>query len=123
VGTMLTNNAHILFDFAAPVYTNLVHNKIILSTGIGDPSPLQAEINMYPNPAHDQLTLDVTTSISETANYKLTNLLGEIVYEKAVELNPGVNTLLLNVKNLDKGMYFLLLDMKEGRHTSKLIVE
>lgn len=69
------------------------------STGIEELSGL--EIQLYPNPAIDQLT--IINSFVGNASMKIVNGAGEIVHQELMKSNQQV----INVKNLASGIYYI----------------
>ncbi len=67
------------------------------------------EISIYPNPAHDKVTIEGKGEI------KITNSLGQVV--KEIEDNNTYR--ILNIKDFEKGVYYI----KVGNTTQKLVVE
>ena len=65
------------------------------------------KVKVYPNPASDQLTVDVNFNKEQSLTLRLVNLLGEVVYEATYNNNDlqYVNT--IDVSQLPNGAYFL----------------
>ena len=83
-----------------------VEAKVDCSTGVGE---LSAEdINIYPNPVRDVLTIEglYNNSVVKNKGYRITNLLGETVREGIINSDKHV----INTVQLTKGVYFILLD-------------
>jgi hypothetical protein len=73
-------------------------------------------INVYPNPATEQVTLSSTNTI---ASVELFNSLGQ----KVLNLNSDSNTVTIDIANLNKGIYTIKTNTDNGQSVSKLIVE
>jgi hypothetical protein len=73
-------------------------------------------INIYPNPATEQVTLSSTNTI---ASVELFNSLGQ----KVLNLNADSNSVTINIANLSKGIYTIKTNTDNGQSVSKLIVE
>jgi len=84
--------------------------------GIAEPSP-KAILNLYPNPAKENLTLTLNTAESGTA--ALHNLLGATVQQ--CKVSPGNN--ILPVAALPAGVYFLTVKTAQTVETRKIIKE
>jgi hypothetical protein len=85
--------------------------------GIDNSGPDKSEVKIYPNPSDGKL---INISSDNQIN-KLTifNLLGKIEYSEIVN-----NNRLIIQPNLDKGVYFLKLNMaNDGNKVKKIIVE
>lgn len=76
--------------------------------------------SVYPNPAHDQLSL---TWHQETTNatFNIVDLNGRTVLTREISLVNGVNS--LNLDNLNAGIYSLQVQTSEGVSQQKLVIE
>jgi hypothetical protein len=88
-----------------------------ISLGV-DPSALTASINVYPNPSDGVFTLDVSTTQVTDLNIAVSNIQGQVVYQKLVK------SVLSYQENIDltqfaTGMYFL----KVNNQVMKLLVK
>ncbi|MDZ7848820.1 MAG: T9SS type A sorting domain-containing protein [Owenweeksia sp.] len=79
-------------------------------------------VNVYPNPAQDNVTIDYDLQSLNQASFELINVVGNKVYQK--ELNAGSGELKLSIDRLPRGVYFYLL-RNEGETllTRKLVIE
>jgi len=84
-----------------------------LEVGTEEPSARQLNLSVSPNPANDLTRLTLTTEESESARLSITNLLGETLQNRIVELQPGSNQFDLDLTSLPVGMYVVHL------HTGK----
>jgi hypothetical protein len=66
-------------------------------------------ISVYPNPASGCLYLDINFTAFGQANIEIFNLLGMKVYDKAMDITPGILSYKINVDDLPSGTYFLKL--------------
>lgn len=71
-------------------------------------SVLNSMIEIYPNPATDNLVIDMT-KVEGNKSVKLVDMLGRVVFEAANE-----NTLNVEMTNLNKGMYFVHIQSESG---------
>lgn len=77
------------------------------ATSIGDNAYDITKVKVYPNPANDQLTIDVNFNTEQSLNLKLVNLLGAVVYQKTYS-STSMNYLnTIDVSQLPAGSYFL----------------
>jgi plastocyanin len=83
-------------------------------TGINDLS-LEKEIQLYPNPASEQLTIDFTGNATSIQVY---NMLGELVIEKHIA--EGKSSVQLFVKEWKGAMYSIQLYRENGTITHKV---
>jgi endo-1,4-beta-D-glucanase Y len=71
-------------------------------------SVLNSMVEIYPNPATDNLVIDIT-KVDGNKSVKLVDMLGRVVFEAANE-----NTLNVEMSNLTKGMYFVHIQSESG---------
>lgn len=79
-----------------------------------------AGLNVYPNPAADQLTIDLSLNHSEDVSVSLMNAIGQIVYESKSNLPEGNSLLRLNTGELPRGVYFLQVKTNAGIQVRKI---
>lgn len=78
-------------------------------------------VNMYPNPANDNVTLSINTVKDQTATVTFTNVLGQIAFSELHNLTNGNNVINLNVNSLSAGIYNV--NITAGNQTvNKMIV-
>ena len=122
-GTYITNRAGIYFDFAAPVYTNMVHNKVVnVTTGLNAPADLKNVWSLYPNPAVDQCVLEYSSIHPEKVQVSVYNLLGSAVRQFTAELTEGVNRIGFSIEDLPAGNYIIRVADPLQTHHLKLNV-
>lgn len=78
---------------------------------------LQQKFSVYPNPSKN--ILKVNNPNTREHNFKLVNMLGEVVFETT--LNQGENN--LNISSLKVGIYFYCIQQENQLETGKLVVE
>lgn len=90
------------------------------ATGVNEISHEQLSVNVYPNPAHDLLQVNVDgLSAGTTLSYALYDLSGRQVMRQ----QDGAFTT-LDVSALNSGLYFLnIVDAKTGKATTKKFVK
>ncbi|OHB74594.1 MAG: hypothetical protein A2W17_04750 [Planctomycetes bacterium RBG_16_41_13] len=85
--------------------------------GIAELSDNDESLNIYPNPANQQITVEFNSQGSEDIYITAYNNLGQQVFtEKEKSRNPGIKKKNINVNGWSEGMYFI--QVKEG---SKII--
>lgn len=70
----------------------------------------ETEVNLYPNPVNDQLNVSFT-NLNQPAQVLLYNQVGEFVRTERV--NAGTNLHQMDVNQLSKGMYILILQSED----------
>ncbi len=89
-------------------------------TAIRDISSLTS-FSLYPNPASNQVQLNMTFNQSENLQIRMLNLLGAEVLNRKVSGSNIQETLILN--QITPGTYFLEIRADEGQMIQRLIVE
>jgi PKD repeat protein len=87
--------------------------------GIFEGQTLLANVNIYPNPAHEQITVSLP-STNDSYKIKLVDLVGVIVYEEKIGKNK--ETLTINLANKAKGIYFLTVESLNNEKAGKKII-
>lgn len=79
------------------------------------------DFSVYPNPAKEKITIDISNNIANHYLLKITNTLGQIVVSS--ELNKNVSD--IDINNLYRGVYFIQLVNPENNLISikKVIIE
>ncbi len=80
-------------------------------------------VELYPNPAHENVKLNVTSLVAENASVKVFNAEGKLVKELSIKLLIGENTLDFNVDDLSSGLYNLTVSIGDDIKHLKLSVE
>jgi len=91
-------------DVPRLTYSNVTANSSFENTGI----------QIYPNPAKEQLNLIFENQLVEKVRLKIFDLTGKVIEE--VELEQGTFKYELNTKHLKTGMYNLLISNNAGDH-------
>jgi spore germination protein YaaH len=96
----------------------------LMPTGIEQQNVLN-ELSIYPNPASEKVTISMVSSSNEKVKYTLFETQGKLIEEKMLQIHPGINTLKINLDELQlsKGIYFIKLVAGENTLTKKLIIE
>lgn len=81
------------------------------------------QVSIYPNPAVDMATLNITAKKSAHATYSVTDLTGQEIQNGALDLTNGQNTLTLDLDGITNGIYLVNLSIDERMLTRKLIIK
>ena len=106
-GTLIRNEAGIFFDDNPVVKTNGVTNTIGFPTSVSNMA-VNSKIQLFPNPAHDNLTI---TSADGINTLSINNFMGQMVYSN--EYNSPKAT--VDVSSLPAGVYFVKVNGAEVR--------
>lgn len=82
-------------------YSNVVN--IRPADGLKD--QLAKSISMYPNPASNVVNISTTLQVNQTTKFQIVNLQGMVV--KTFQLQPGTQSVELEVSNLVNGIYIV----------------
>jgi aminopeptidase N len=103
-------------EFGAAVLAEFDPDIWILSKGstitLSATSPTQdidnqKIVNVYPNPATDELRIDFKNDKTEVVTLDIVNAIGETVYKEQKPINLGDNTVKLSLLNIPKGFYLV----------------
>ncbi len=78
-------------------------------------------ISLSPNPASTQLTIHTSSSsINGSATVSIMNVLGEIIQEEKLKWTDDI---IINIKNIPPGIYFLQMKTESGSDTKRFVKE
>lgn len=80
-------------------------------------------LKIYPNPASDLVNIEINASESDRAYIEMSDVSGRLIYRDVKQLNKNINLLQLNTADYKPGVYFILLQTKQGIASQKLIIE
>lgn len=80
----------------------------------------EEKINIYPNPFQNELSIAIETKKSGRVTAVINNLLGQELYNKMFEINPGSSVLKIN-SNLPSGIYIIHVVTDSQTETQKII--
>ncbi|MEO8148753.1 MAG: CHRD domain-containing protein [Bacteroidia bacterium] len=80
-----------------------------------------ANITVYPNPASSDLYIKVNTQLINNASVKIFNIIGSEVSETTLNGNSIDNS--INISSLNKGMYFVEINWKDGNYVQRFVKE
>lgn len=90
-------------------------------TDISELNSLANLVTVYPNPAHDQLSVSIPAN-TDSYKVEVINLLGSVVYsEKSVKNSKEVID--INLAGNPKGVYFITVEIDNQKATKKIILE
>jgi hypothetical protein len=78
-------------------------------------------MNVYPNPAHASTTLQWNASVSEMNTIELYNVAGQKVSQQTVVSVPGLNQAVIDMQNLESGIYQVVKRTSNGVQTLTLM--
>jgi hypothetical protein len=81
---------------------------------LGDNPNARPEIRAYPNPANEEVNIELTNFSAGTYTVKIYNLLGSILMQESHGV-IGTKTIKLNIEVLRKGSYFYSISNSQGK--------
>lgn len=91
------------------------------ATSVSD--PIANNIGIFPNPAKDYTTVNVTAASREFANITVYNAVGELVTVLNSDmLAEGLNQFTINTSSLDNGVYFVRYESDNSVSNSQFVV-
>ena len=106
------------------VGTNTVSVNVSLCTGVAQLNGNLVNYHVYPNPAKEQVTLNVTTTKSLEIFVELIDGSGKLSLKQIVRFDRTKSEYQINISSVASGVYFLKLVSKEGDNkTIKLVKE
>jgi hypothetical protein len=105
-GTTITNNADIFFDFNPPVRTNDAVMSLESSTQVVNSSG--ASVRVYPNPAHDLISLMVPVAGSKPLRAEIRASDGRLCQVSTLQQHD------IDISELRAGAYTIVLHLTDG---------
>jgi len=81
------------------------------------------EFGIYPNPASGTTTVNCHSDHDGSFTLQMMDVTGKMVKEKTLQVSEGDNAYQLDLKDLVKGMYMVLINDNGTVHTKRLIVD
>ena len=82
-------------------------NAALNANNIEENEALAIEINLFPNPANDMLTLSLNTDKKQTLNIQIIEVGGKLVYNKSFDSESGLNEVTIDTKAFANGSYVI----------------
>ncbi|MBN4051348.1 T9SS type A sorting domain-containing protein [bacterium AH-315-M05] len=116
-GTVIENDAGIIFDFNEPVITNTVFNTIgnidsVITPGLPKVYDHEISVKVYPNPFNSTTTFEIRGIYkAQPFTFSLYNIIGERIKEVS---DITDNKFIINRENLSGGIYIYKINSKNG---------
>ncbi len=91
----------------------------VLATGISSVNAANNTFSVYPNPANDRMTLDLSSFANQSVNIKVMNMVGQELYQEKV--NVTTNTKTIPTQDWAEGVYMVVVETAQGKAMQKLI--
>lgn len=90
----------------------------ICPTGMSIDEESALAFSIYPNPAKNNLTLNISNDLLG-ASFSITDLLGKVIYASVLDGNNN----LIDITNFNSGIYFITMKKNDKKLAQKFIVE
>ena len=79
-------------------------------------------MKVYPNPATDQLTLEVELVTAEAIVINIYDAVGKEFYFGEMSLESGINIMNLDIKHMTEGLYYIKLNSRATNISGRKLV-
>ena len=91
--------------------------------GIEDDKLVKESFNIYPNPTSGTATVSFKAFTSGRSTVNVANLIGQTVKTVDVQVVNGTNNVVLDLNNLNQGIYLVTVGNGKNKITQKLVIE
>jgi PKD repeat protein len=92
----------------------------IMNIGVQEASGIEG-FNMYPNPAHNRLVMDMSLNENRKIDIQFFDQLGQIVLNQRNDLKVGANTINFDLSSLAQGVYSIRIADDQYTQVVKLV--
>ena len=79
--------------------------------------------SLYPNPAHQRVNLQISSSNQTDALITIYSVTGRQIQQESIEVSEGMNQRELNISALQTGIYIIQLSTEDKSIVQKLVIE
>lgn len=108
-----------LYNRAFSMKTDIDEETDFIESGFSNSDDL---LNVYPNPANNYLNAVYFSNSDKQMNVAITNLLGQIAFQKQINVYKGENKLNIDLSNLSEGVYLISYIGDKNKISQKIIV-
>ncbi|NNE28356.1 MAG: T9SS type A sorting domain-containing protein, partial [Saprospiraceae bacterium] len=119
--TCLTNEAGFSVCEFAPDLGTVIESEVV--SGIEDLQDEGFDIQLYPNPANDFVTVSLQSNFIEKATLSIFSIDGKLMKSQTLYTNGGLQQEIVQTYDLLPGFYFVRVDTSQGHKTQKLIIQ
>lgn len=104
---------------------NYIFKKEALgNVSVSEINEIPNKMILFPNPTSTgQTNLEFNSNLNTVSNLIISNLNGQIVKSKTIDIVSGENNVIINTSELQRGIYFIQLSIQNKLLTQKLIVK
>ena len=122
-------NSAVPMNVADALYDASDHIPVIIDLLVGptasieEQAELPIDVNIYPVPVKEKLSLQMTVKKQANVEYSLVDLLGRNIFTSDYEpYAPGQHVIPLDLKGLNEGMYFVLIKLDNYLIVKKILI-
>lgn len=78
--------------------------------------------NIFPNPANNNITVELTSNKNSKVSVKIMDINGRVYLSENLSVNSGLNKSVIDINSLSAGIYFVAIDNDENVTNKKLVV-
>lgn len=82
----------------------------------------QAKVSLFPNPASDEISIELNTTENAVVEFTLVDLTGQTVVNRNLNFAAGTNKHTIQLNNVSNGIYMVKLSKGNEVYTNKLII-
>ena len=119
-GTLIQNNAAIVFDYNAPVITNTAFSTIQLFVSLQEKDIPDAELIVLPNPSHQLENIHLNRYFENKSSYSISDITGKLIQKGdfSGDILPS------SAFGLERGIYILKINTSKNKvYSSRIIIE
>lgn len=92
------------------------------STDVNNVIKAVQHLRCYPNPSSENVYINFSLNQPNTVNIKLVDMVGKMIFEKEYQnLEIGEQTIMLDISDINNGVYHVILEADKNRYSSKII--
>ncbi|MEI6487569.1 MAG: T9SS type A sorting domain-containing protein [Bacteroidota bacterium] len=108
---------------AADILYYKIASNLIYDVGVHDQAAISTEMNLFPNPATNSVTLKFNVSRAAKATVKIYNAIGQEVSNIDNQSVVNGTCLNFNLTNYQRGIYFVNASIDGKTYSQKLVIE
>lgn len=120
IGFFMTSSDNGSFGMNTPAFFSIDNFTTGQGVGIEEVSSVRS-INLFPNPSNGIVNLNLTTDNAFTSSINIYNSIGSLIKTENVSFNSGNNDHIIDLNNLNSGLYFIEIVGDSKKQIFKLI--
>ncbi|HKR04952.1 MAG TPA: GEVED domain-containing protein [Bacteroidia bacterium] len=80
-------------------------------------------LSVYPNPAHDKVTVEMNNSIDEKAEINITDLTGKLIFKEQMQISMGITAIEIDLAHFAKGAYIISIMKTSGVKRQGIMIQ